>query len=164
MDRDVTSAPRRDAISAGFSVSAGLRPAAPSRTAARRWPDPFGARSRTVRALAWLAWLTATGAWVVRLGIVSEGFATVEPAGWLILAAVALVMYGAVHLVLALVSGVRAARLALGASILWWLGAPAWLFVTGTGSLYFGDRLAVLMIVPAALAWLGLAFWRWYRA
>jgi hypothetical protein len=124
---------------------------------------PFFFESQIARRLSVLLLTLALLSWIGWVGVVSEGFSGIEPAGWLVVFGIPVAVYLALLAVLSLVRKATTEDLkrVLSVSVMWFFLVGMWGYIWEWQNTFSLDQYVGLFILPPIGILLGFVLWRW---
>ncbi len=128
------------------------------------WLNPLRCTTESTRRLSVGLMIFALLAWVVWVGVVSDGFSIMGLNGWLVFVGVPISVYIALLLVSPIRRASKIVRVLLSVNLMWTFLLGAWGYVWEWENVFTFDRYLGLFIFPTIGTWLGLLLWKWSRS
>lgn len=130
------------------------------------WLNPLRCTTESTRRLSIGLLIVASLAWVIWVGVKSDGFSTVTPVGWVVLVVVPLSFYMALALlaVLPIRKTSKEVRVLLSMNLMWAFLLGCWGFIWEWENVFTLDQYLGLFVFPVISTWLGLILWKWSRS
>ena len=127
--------------------------------------NPYRCESDSSRRLSLVLTLIAFLAWLTWVGFVSDGFAQIQPAGWVTIFAAPtasfLVLVLLSRFIRSVVPSSKRVRIMCAGSVMWVVCLFTWGYIWRWQLHFPAGQYAALFVLPVGVAWLGLLLWVW---
>jgi len=127
--------------------------------------NPYRCQSESSRRLSLALTLIALLAWLTWVAFVSDGFAQIQPAGWVIFfaapAASFLVLVLLSRFIRSRTASSRRVRIMCAGSVMWVVCLFTWGYIWRWQLHFSAGQYVALFVLPVGVAWLGLHLWGW---
>lgn len=127
--------------------------------------NPFRCESEVTRHLSVVLSGIALLAWIVWVGMASDGFSQINPAGWLVFFGAPVAIYAALWALLPVLrKASTVTRYVLSACAMWLFFVASWGYIWRWQSEFSLEQYIALFFLPPVGLCLGLLLWRWSKA